>query len=182
MQNCVGSWRSKWKENYLVIKFKESRCIAFFALILALMCTFISYPGIWYSDSYSRVDFANVIIRDIGLLATGRGSIEPSKSWLTVIPSFFMAISKFFTGNVLAYTFAQSFAFLFVTFLLIRKLNNNCKILQYLLFGLCPLIVCVSVYYEAGIGCVTGISTLVLLFSSSHEEEIGSGGVLAYSL
>lgn len=165
-------------QNYYVRKLDENRGILFCALVLALLCTFISYPGIWYSDSYGRVNFANVIKKDAKLLLTGEGISEASQNWLTVVPSFFMAISKYLTGHVALYTFAQSFAFLSVTFLFIKKLNTSYRWLQYLLFGISPLILCVSVYYEAGVGCVTGIAMLVLLFDSAHEEKNRSGGVV----
>ncbi len=152
-------------------KIKNNKNIIIVSLILAIVCTLISYPGIWYSDSYSRVQFADNVIESCNaIFEENRNPIELT-SWLTVVPSFFMGMCKVATGNIALYTVLQSFMFFLVTFLLIKKMKTFLYKFQYVLFALSPLIFCVSVYYEAGIGCVTGIVALLLLLDDVKIEK-----------
>ena len=45
--------------------FRNRKSVWAWSLILAIACTFISYPGIWYSDSYVRVTTAEAVANAI---------------------------------------------------------------------------------------------------------------------
>ena len=143
----------------------------FWSGVLALLCTLISYPGIWYADSYVRVATGNAVLQAV--IRTLKGQRMPlyTDNAFTVIPSFFMAVSQLLVGHTGLYTFAQAFAFFAAIFLLIRELSGAFRKLQYVLFALSPIVYGMAIYYEAGIGCVTGMISLILLFFRSGEEK-----------
>ncbi len=145
---------------------------------LALLATFISYPGIWYSDSYVRVTTGGAVLNAVIKTLTGHRAYLNTDNAFTIVPSFFMAFSQGLTGHVGLYTFLQAFAFFVAVFLLIKGLNPVCPRLQMFLFGLCPLIYGMSVYYEAGIGCAAGMICLMLLFLRAGEEKSKGDRVL----
>ena len=138
---------------------------------LALLATFITYPGIWYSDSYVRVTTGGAVLNAVVKTLTGHRVELNTYNAFTIVPSFFMAFSLGLTGHVSLYTFLQAFAFFSATFLLIRELNPVCPRIQILLFSFCPLIYGMSVYYEAGVGCAAGMICLMLLFLRAREEK-----------
>ncbi len=119
------------KKSFYYNKIKENKTIIIISLILSIICTLISYPGIWYSDSYGRVYFADTIIDCAKKVISGERLAINVESWLTVIPSLFMGICKFLTGNIAFYTFIQSFLFIFITMLLIKKFTSNIYIYTY---------------------------------------------------
>lgn len=153
-----------------------------FSAALSLICTLITYPGIWYSDSYHRINLSTNLLRNLYLMGTGHGAEVSEQSWLTVVPSYFMAVSKALTWQYGLYTFAQAFAFFAATFLLVRRLGAPHPLFQQICWGLNPLIFCVSVYYEAGIGCVTGTVFLLLILLSAKTEKKGADRAIELSL
>ena len=163
-------------------RIKKHRMLWFWSGALALLCTLISYPGIWYSDSYVRVATGNAILEAV--IRTIKGQRMPlyTDNAFTVIPSFFMAISQLLAGHTGLYTFAQAFAFFVVIFLLIRELSGSFRKLQYVLFALSPIIYGMAVYYEAGIGCTAGMVCLILLFLRAAEEKSRGDRVLEFLL
>ncbi len=157
------------KSSYYIEKCKKNWYLMIIGFVLAGICTAITSPGIMYADSYGRVNFTYTVIDCIKKTLTGQGNMITARSWLTITPSFFIAISRLFTGNIILYTFTQAFAFFLVSLLLVKRLNTHYAALQYILIALCPLYYAVSVYYEAGIGCVTGIVMLILLLSTADR-------------
>ena len=149
----------------------DCRWILLWSAVLALLCTFISYPGIWYSDSYVRVTTGQAALNAVIKTLTGHRFRLDTGNAFTIVPSFLMAFSQGLTGHVGLYTFLQAFAFFAAVFLLIREMSPAFRKTRYLLFGLSPLIYGMSVYYEAGIGCVSGLICLMLLFSRTGEEK-----------
>ena len=149
------------------------RCqqIWFWSAVLALLCTFVTYPGIWYSDSYVRVETAKAAFNAVVKTLIGQGRLLETRNHFTLIPSFMMIPSLVLTGHVGLYTFTQSFAFFAATFLLIRELKPAFPKIQSVLFALSPLIYGVSVYYEAGIGCVTGIAGIILVLRRVQDPK-----------
>ena len=132
------------KNSFYYKKITNNKNIIIASLILAIICTMIAYPGIWYSDSYTRVQFTDAIIKSIKDTFTNNINSTALMCWLTVIPSFFMAICKLVTGNIATYTILQSFMFFLVTFLLIKRMKTFLYKFQYVLFALSPLIFCVT--------------------------------------
>ena len=170
------------REGYYGKRIADSYSLWLWSAGLALLCTFISYPGIWYSDSYVRVTTGNAVLNAMVKTLTGHRAPLDTRNAFTVIPSFFMAISQGLTGHVGLYTFGQAFAFFAATFLLIRELNLTGRRLQGFLFAICPLIYGMSVYYEAGIGCVTGIVGLMLLLRRTGEEKYTGDRIVSFLL
>jgi len=140
--------------------------------VMAVLCTFVSYPGIFYSDSYVRVETAKAILNAVVKTLTGRRFILETGNAFTIVPSFFMAGSYGLTGGFGMYTFLQAFTFFTAVLLLIRELNPPGKGLLYWIFSLSPVIYGASVYYEANIGCASGIIALVLLFRRIQEPKM----------
>ena len=158
------------------------RVVWLWSAVLALLCTLISYPGIWYSDSYVRVATGGAVLNAIVKTLTGHRAPLYTGNAFTVTPSLFMGLSIGVTGHVALYTFCQAFAFFAATFLLIREMNPGSRKLQSVLFACCPLIYGMSVYYEAGIGCVTGLSALILLLRRAGDEKTRGDRVIEFLL
>ena len=131
---------------------------------LALLCSHITYPGIWYSDSYVRVTTGGAVLNAMVKALSGNRIILETGNAFTVIPSFVMAVFIGLTGHVALYSFFQAFAFFFAMGLLIRELKPAWPRFQYVAFCLSPVIYGVSVYYEANIGSLIGMIVLILLF------------------
>ena len=174
-----GFFRSEWdmismvekmKKSFYYQKLRENTGIIAWGLAMAAFCVLISYPGIFYSDSYARVETADKVRGAISMLFSGQRDAIEIRSWITVIPSFFMALSKIITGNIAGYTFLQAAAFFVLSLLFIKKIAINCKWLQYILFAINPLFYSEAIYYEAGVGCVIGIVIMVLILLSEEEK------------
>ena len=58
--------------------------------VLALLCTMITYPGIWYSDSYVRVTTAYAVMNSVKITLAGHPAPLYTGNAFTVIPSFMM--------------------------------------------------------------------------------------------
>ena len=131
----------------------------FLCAILGTLITFIAYPGFFYTDSEARVSFAYNITNI--LRETFHGNIYKTSSWLTVVPQFFIWISILLTGNIALYTFIQAFTAFLAIALILKEISNYPKLMTMFVF-LCPLFFCNGVFYEAGVGCLTGIIFLIL--------------------
>ena len=152
---------SSINESYYFSRIKKYKYAFIVSGILALICTLISYPGIMYSDSYGRVELANEMIFVGGEIS----------SWLTPTPSYFIALSKFLTNSLAPYTFVQAFVFFISVSALIIKIGTPYKKVQLFLAVFSPMVWAVSVYYEAGIGCVSGIIIITaVIFSLGNEK------------
>lgn len=161
-------------DSFYINKVKENIWLIFLSFILAGICTYITYPGIMYTDSYARVESADIIIKCVENIFSDSNKNLDAWSWVTITPSVFMAICKACTGNVAFYTLLQAFLFMLLTFLLVKKLDTSYRKWQYLLVVINPIIWGLSVYYEASIGCVTGIAAIILILnrrSNTRREE-----------
>lgn len=156
---------------YFGKRIRACRRIWLWSAVLALLCTLITYPGIFYSDSYVRVTTGHAVLNSVILTLKGRGSPLDTGNGFTLIPSFLMAFSIWLCGTVALYTFFQAFLFFAAVLLLIREMNPVWRKTQYVLYACCPLIYGASVYYEAGVGCAAGIIFLMLLFRRVPEEK-----------
>jgi len=150
---------------------RNRKAVWAWSIILAIACTFISYPGIWYSDSYVRVTTAEAVANAIGKTLTGRGKPLETGNAFTVIPSFFMAPSYAVTGHFGLYTFFQAFGLFAAVFLLIQEINPPFRRTLAVLFGLSPIVYGASVYYEANVGSLIGLIMLILLFRRAREDK-----------
>lgn len=143
-------------------KIGETKGLMIVCLFISIFIVMIAYPGFMYTDSYARIDLAQAI---------AAGQTNGYQMWQTAIPSFFIAICLKLTGNVASYLFLQSFLYLYVSLLFIKRISYQYRWLQYLLFLLNPAFFCVGIYLEAGVGCLIGILLLLLLIFSDHIFE-----------
>lgn len=136
------------------------------SLILAIYLLLVSYPGVLYSDSYGRWDTAKAI-----LLGAYNSDLSTISSWLSITPSFFMAILYAFTFNIASFTLVQAFLFFFSSFLLINRLTNYKNTIIKSIFVICPIFYGYSVYHEMSIGFLVGFNIgFLLLFYKPLEE------------
>ena len=149
---------------------------------LALFCTMVTYPGIWYSDSYVRVTTAYAVMNSVKITLAGHPAPLYTGNAFTVIPSFMMGLSLLATGHVALYTFCQAFGFFAAVFLLIRELDPPFPKAVCVLFAVSPVIYGASVYYEANVGSLIGLILLILLFRRCGEEPRPAGRVLEFIL
>ena len=175
----VGSVSS---DNSYIVKSKAVLGIWMGSILMALLCLSVSYPGIFYSDSYVRVATGKAVWNNIIQTLTGNRQPLKTDNAFTVIPSFIMSLSLGLTGHVALYTFFQAFAFFAAVFLLIRELNPALKRPLYFLFAISPIIYGASVYYEANIGSAIGIIMLILLLRRVPEEKTKKDRILEYML
>ena len=80
------------REGYFGKRLAGCRTLFFWSAALALLCTFISYPGIWYSDSYVRVSTGHAVLNAMAKTLTGHRMPLETGNPFTLIPSFFMAL------------------------------------------------------------------------------------------
>ena len=64
------------EESFYRKKVNENITIIFSSILIAIACVFISYPGIFYSDSYGRIDMADEFRNSINLLLTGSNALR----------------------------------------------------------------------------------------------------------
>lgn len=132
------------------------------AAFIAAALTAVSYPGILYSDSYVRINMANAMLA---------GDAAALSNWLSVLPSVFIALSLWLCGSISLYTFAQSFLFLFTSYLVLERFCGRLWYLFATLFTLCPAFFGYSVYLEGSVGCVCALNILILLICFEKEDE-----------
>lgn len=145
------------------------------ALGLALLCTFITWPGIFYSDSYGRWQMAV----DLTHL-----NFATQDDWLSAPPQLFMAVVyKLFGGSYAAYTFLQAAAYFFTAFFAIDAFVPHGKWPAWVLFAACPVFYGFSVYIEMSVGCVTALLWLLwllLCFDHAGIKKWKPGGLALY--
>ncbi len=163
-------------------RFGECRAIWLLSAVLALLCTLITYPGIFYSDSYVRVTTGGAVLNSVIKTLQGRPFTLETHNAFTVIPSFFMAFSLGLTGHVALYTFLQAFSLFAAVLLLIREIDPPWRRGMGALFALSPMIYGASVYYEANVGSFAGIAALILLLRGLPEEKTRGDRILEFAL
>lgn len=165
------SWATFYKrlddvKNSSAVKFIERNGWLFLLLVvLSAVLTFISYPGIWYSDSYERVKMAKTM-EDVVSNAID-GANQNYYFRFTPVFSYLMSVAIAFTGNIAFYTMAQTFFFMSSIVIFIYRVNKKVsqRVIGIILFITSPVVYCTATYYEAGIGCVTGIILLMVALS-----------------
>lgn len=134
------------------------------SVCISVFLTILSYPGILYTDSYSRISFADSLGMSIHAFWSGDAGLTTASSWLTVVPSFFILLSKEIVGSIVLYTFIQSLSFWFFSFAFFNQLNENTHpVWNKICLVFSPVMWAYSVYYEAGVGCATAIMIMLIL-------------------
>ncbi|MBR6152379.1 MAG: hypothetical protein IKQ25_13950 [Lachnospiraceae bacterium] len=111
-------------------KIKKNLCFIILSGIFALTCTIITYPGILYSDSYTRIENAKEILKGSSWIYF----------WNTHVPSYFIALSLQLTNGIALYTFMQAWLFFLITFLFIIRLGKSYRIAQIIIACINPMI------------------------------------------
>lgn len=156
-------------EKSVYLKFvRNTTSFIILSLLISIICTIITYPGILYSDSFARINLYYVINDSIKKLFSGQRQIINASAWMTLTPSYFITMCINITGNVAMYTFFQAFLFIYLSLLLVKRLATKYKNLQYVILLVNPIIWGVCTYYEPGIGCICGITILVLILTKHN--------------
>lgn len=143
---------------------KEQRNSFMIAACISIFLTILSYPGIIYSDSYGRIGFTDSLKLSIHAFFSGDAALHSVRSWLTVLPSFFILLSKEIVGSIALYTFFQCFALFFSAFVFADLLNNHrYQVWNKACILLSPVLWAFGVYYEAGVGCAVSIFAILML-------------------
>ncbi len=168
MNNWVKRITSKVKaigSDSLYLKWiKKNKGLILACVLISTFLCFLSYPGIMYSDSHSRIEFASRLKPSLHAFFSGNAELKEIQSWLTVAPSFFILLSQEIVGSVVLYTFCQCFFLFFMTYIFGDKLTEcGHRAWNRVCITLAPVIWAYGVYYEASVGCITAVMAIVLL-------------------
>lgn len=142
----------------------NNKGMIFACVIISTFLCFLSYPGIIYSDSYSRIDSALGIKSAIQALFNAQSDYTGMKMWITVLPSFFIMLSIEIVGSIVLYTFVQCLLLFIMSYSFVGQLSEKAhKLWNYACVTLLPVLWAYGVYYEAGVGCITAIMMLLLI-------------------
>ncbi len=185
MKNTVGSMygslnKTSWmyiriyeaiRASHYVKWIKRNKGLLFACVIISTFLCVLTYPGILYSDSYNRISFASSLKMAIHAFAQGDTDLMCLNSWLTVVPSFFILLSKELVGSIVLYTFLQSFLFLAMVYIFGNSMSQSGlgRGWSIICITLTPVIWGYSVYYEASVGCAAAIM-LILLFIWKYDS------------
>lgn len=168
MNNWVKRITSKVKaigSDSLYLKWiKKNKGLILACVLISTFLCFLSYPGIMYSDSHSRIEFASRLKPSLHAFFSGNAELKEIQSWLTVAPSFFILLSQEIVGSVVLYTFCQCFFLFFMTYIFGDKLTEcGHRAWNRVCITFAPVIWAYGVYYEASVGCITAVMAIVLL-------------------
>ena len=147
-------------------KQRKIMLFAIISLFLGIYFTLVFYPGVLYSDSYTRWDTAKYI-----LYSAYNFDFSNIHTWVSITPQFFMAFLYALTFNYATFTLIQSILFFFSSFLMIDKFVYNYKIIVLALFIICPIFYGYSVYHEMSTGCIIGINFGILLLTNENLKN-----------
>lgn len=142
---------------------KKRKTMILVAIVISAFLTMLTYPGILYSDSYTRIGYARNFNLWIHNLLEGNADLVHDGVWLTLEPSFFIYLSLKLTGNISMYTFVQCFLCFLTVFVLAGEMVRRRSIFICVSIILTPVFAAYSVYYEAGVGCAVAIAWILLL-------------------
>jgi hypothetical protein len=146
------------------------RMILIFSIIISVWLTCIYYPGVMLSDSYSRWNLVNHLIKTGGA------------NKFAIVPALWMALTYGLTKNYASFTLLQSFCFFYSSFLLIQRMGHLKGIwllFPTTLFFCFPIFQGYSVYQDNAIGTAISINFMLILFLRK-EENLSTIKELAY--
>lgn len=138
---------------------------AFFAAALALgtVFTLISWPGIFYADSYGRWFLAREL---------SRFNFAVQDDWLSVPPQLFMAVLYKLTNSYGSFTLVQSVFFFFTAFCAVDFFCPRGGPAAGMIFALCPVFYGFSVYLEMSVICVCALLWLMMLLLGGAHQNV----------
>ena len=152
------------KNSFYIDWIKEHRGTFLICAFIATFLTMLSYPGILYSDSYTRISLASDLKRSLQAFFSGNIETESFRSWLTIVPSFFILLSEEIVGSIALYTFMQCFLFFLIILVLSENLTmRGHKIWNKICVICSPVIWAYGVYYEASVGCAVAMICILMM-------------------
>lgn len=139
------------------------------SMILSILVTFQTYPGVFDVDMYGRWDLVYTFIDGLK-----NNNYEVFNFWglFSVQYEVIMWIIYSINDNIGFFTLVQSFLFYFSSFLLIDKYFFSWnKFLYIILLIICPIFYCYSAYHTAEIASLICINFLILLLFSSKTKR-----------
>lgn len=127
------------------------------------MCV-LTYPGIMYSDSYTRINLTRNLGLSLHAFFAGDAKLKTVSSWITIVPSFLILLSQKMTGSVALYTFAQCFLLFLTSYAFGTAITGRGhRRWNAVWITLSPVLWAYGIYYEAGVGCAAAIMCILLL-------------------
>lgn len=125
------------------------------ALLYGILLTLLTYPGIFYSDSYGRADLAVAL--------TQGGNRANLGTTLSLLPEFVIALCLKLTGRLAGYTVLQATGFAVAVMLAMFYYfpGREAVILSVMALA-CPLAFGYAVYWEPGVVTAVGLLLLVM--------------------
>ena len=165
------SVRNAFDESIYTMWIRRNYGVLLGIAIVAMFVGLISYPGILYSDSYSRIRFTKILNDSISAFFNGDASLYTPRMWLTVAPSFFILLSEKISGSIFMYTCIQSFFLLLSIYCALRVLlgNKNQCMIAYICMVTIPIVWGYSVYYEPSVGCIAALITEMVLIQKYDQ-------------
>ena len=157
------TFSEKLKNSYYRKLIAGNKRVIFVSLLFACFLTFLTYPGVMYTDSYVRITMGENIKQWLQMVLSGNRAAVDAASWITVVPSYFMGLSTKLVGSVALFTFSQVFLLYLMSFVLSKKLLGEDSPWMFLYIILTPVFVAFSVYYEASVGCLIGIVVVIFI-------------------
>ena len=160
---------------------KETKTLHFTALLMAVYLSFVTYPGIFFTDTYSRCRFAIKIIETAKLGDLGIIDLHTN---LSITPQIIMAFIYWLNENWGFLTLFQAYLYFFT---ILYICFNTVKKYRYLLsfaFCICPVILGYSVFQDTSVGCLIGVNGLFILLwiYPMKKKDWTLGQFIIYSL
>lgn len=141
------------------------------ALLAGGVLTFITYPGIWYSDSYQRAKTAVQLLSQPDHSSMG--------SYLSLLPELVIDLCLEFTGSYAFYTWMQAAFFETAGLVCIFWFfSGKAAWLLSALFVGCPLFLGYAVYWETGTVTAACLMLLVVATDAAWQQLRAGGQIL----
>lgn len=135
-----------------------------FSLLLGGLLTFVTYPGIWYSDSIQRAKIAAQLVTEEDLSQIG--------SFLSLLPQLLIGACLRWTGSYACYTWLQASAFYAVAFgAICWFFQGKTALILGLVFTGCPLFFGYAVYWETGTVTAACLLFLAVITDSTCSRD-----------
>lgn len=135
-------------------------------LIAGILCCF-AYPGFMYTDTYSRIFFAEEYPAFYNEYFGDKLVLYPIS--VSYLPALMMIMTHSVSNEWGLYIFLQSFLFILMLYFWGKKASANKIVLSVVLVILAPIYLFYSIFWECGVGCLTVLMFLVLLWSKYND-------------
>jgi len=146
------------------MQFNTNKNIIPILVILLITCilTAIVSPGLFYSDTYSRIYVGWQLTNYPYFITT---ITEPYLTHVSIIPSLLIGIIEKYTGSYVYYTLLTTFTYLVISYFILKKLTPNNAKLACIIFLLHPILLLMSTWNALSIISGAIIGGLILLLN-----------------